>query len=62
MGKGKLGLVVAGFGLVLALVAATADLFGPGEGGGFGPWQMGGTIAGVLLFVVGVTMSRGAKS
>lgn len=61
MGKDKLGLVIAGVGLILALVAATADVFGTGEGEGFGPYQMWGTIIGVLLLVVGMMMSRGAK-
>ena len=57
----KLGLLAAAIGVLIALVSALADQLGLGATSGFGPDQILGTIIGVLVLVVGLTILVGAK-
>ena len=61
MSKKNLGLLAAAIGVLIALVSALADQLGLGETSGFGPSQILGTIIGVLMLVVGLTILLGAK-
>ena len=52
------GLIFIVIGLVIALLSATADLTGLGEGPGFGLWQTGGVFIGGLVLVAGLLLGR----
>ncbi len=49
-------LIVGGVGLFLLSVAA--DLLGLGRDPGFGPWQMGGSVVGILAAIAGGILYR----
>ena len=51
-----LGIVLGAAGLIIAVVFASADLTRLGSHIGFGPVQIIGTIAGVLVLFFGVAM------
>jgi len=59
MSKRNIGLVVAGVGVVLLFLSVAADVIGLGadSSDGFGTRQIIGTIAGVLVVVVGLVMA-----
>jgi hypothetical protein len=51
-------LVIILIGLVIALLSATADLTGLGEGPGFGLWQVGGLLIGGLFMAAGWLLGK----
>ncbi len=55
--KKILGYIIIAIGFLIVVVAATADLTGLGEAPGFGLWQVGGVIGGVVVMVVGVLLA-----
>ena len=58
MSKRYVGLVVAGIGVVLLSLFATADITGLGSGaGGFGARQIIGTVVGAVVAVAGLVMA-----
>ena len=57
MSRRRIGFIVAVVGLLIALISASADTIGLGEAHGFGPSQFWGTIAGVVVFLVGLSVS-----
>jgi hypothetical protein len=53
MNQRTLGWGLLVIGVILLFVSLTADLLGVGRGPGFGRWQWGGTILGIILVVLG---------
>ncbi|HEB30507.1 MAG TPA: hypothetical protein ENI15_06485 [Spirochaetes bacterium] len=51
-GRKTAGIVIFIVGIIVIIVFALADIIGIG-GGSFGPRQIGGTIAGVVIAAVG---------
>lgn len=51
------GVVTIGFGIVVLVASLAADLFGIGEGGNFGPDQIGGALLGVIVLIVGLLLT-----
>ena len=54
----SVGLGLIALGLVVAAVCAAADLIGLGPNPGFGPKQISGTAAGIIIAGVGVFLAR----
>lgn len=55
--KRWIGIVLCVGGVVVALVAALADVIGLGDATVFGPRQIIGTVVGVLVLVVGLVLA-----
>jgi hypothetical protein len=55
--KKVLGIVLIAAGLIIAVVFATADFTGLGSHPDFGPSQIIGTVAGVVVFVLGLVVT-----
>ena len=62
MSKKTMGLVLLILGVALAAVSLGADALGLGTGGGIGWKQWTGTVAGLLLGVIGGWMGRTKKA
>ena len=56
--KKTIGTVVLVAGVILLIVSLGADVIGLGGGGRFGAQQILGTVAGIILIVVGFVYSR----
>ena len=56
-GRKTAGVVIFIVGIILIIVSALADIIGIGGQGTFGPRQIGGTIAGVVIAAVGAFLA-----
>ncbi len=58
MSRKTLGIILVVLGIVLLIVAVFADSLGVGAGHGFGWKQIAASVAGVLVAVFGVWLTR----
>jgi hypothetical protein len=59
MEKKTIGIVLLTLGIILLIVSVAADPLGIGGGNAvFGPQQIVGTIAGVVVAIVGIALMR----
>ncbi len=52
------GTIWLAVGIIILILSLVADSIGLGEGQGFGNKQIAGTIAGAIVFVVGLILIR----
>jgi len=57
-GRKTAGVIILVVGVILIIVSVLADIIGiGGQGGSFGPRQIGGTVAGVVIAAVGAFLA-----
>ena len=54
--------VVVIIGAGLLLISLLADVLGIGDDPGFGPWQMMGSVAGLVILATGIYLTRKSDS
>jgi hypothetical protein len=62
MSDNRIAIILGVAGALIALVSLLADTIGLGSGSGFGPYQISGVLAGLLLLGLAVRRWRRAGS